>query len=446
MDNQDFFDWIDKDYTRLASNMNALRNLKAFHFFNHSQGMHENFLDLLLRFIKNQKNIEDLQLSLPEIERFHTTPKETNPYLELCSVLYLLPNLRAVSLVIDGSSVTNENVRQLGHVLSSKTFMDICKLKINNPNISSKYEILNSIPNFRLELASNSSSLQADNSKHLTALQCPIEIKITENYWKGLANKDLTENLFESLSQVNKLEAFYWREDTYKSHAGRKNLFPGLSYLISNKCQDLKKLGLKFSSSDMVDTVLQDLNSQLKYMPQLTSFSLDISQYNKADGCDDLLLNILSSLAELPNLQELSFGIVGNQACPTYYKNLFDRISKIKHLVRLEIPHMKLSRALILYLFSKISKLQNLESCTFKFVTLDDSQCKEDRRGITKEEFMMKTADYIGCLGKLSSLEIRFPFVISNTLIKAFEERVYYKNKKVNQKLSCDVLAFLMNI
>jgi len=273
-----------------------------------------------------------------------------------------------------------------------------------------------------------------------------MEIKITENYWKGLANKDFTENLFESLSQVNKLEAFYWREDSWKSHAGRKNLFPGLSYLLSNKCQDLKKLGLKFTSSDMVDTVLQDLNSQLKNMPQLESFSLDISQYNKDDGCDDLILQILNSLAELPALQELSLGIVGNQSSPTYYKNLFDRISKIKHLVKLEIPHMKLSRALILYLFSKISKLQNLESCTFKFVTPDESQFKEDRKGITKEEFMMKTAEYVGCLAKLASLEIRFPFVISNKLTKIFEERVYYKNKKVNQKLSCDVLAFLMNI
>jgi len=196
----------------------------------------------------------------------------------------------------------------------------------------------------------------------------------------------------------------------------------------------------------MVDTVLQDLNAQIKNMPRLTSFSLDISQYNRDDGCDDLLLNILGSLAELPSLQELSLGIVGNQACPVYYKQLFDRISKIKHLVRLEIPHMKLSRALILYLFSKISKLQNLESCTFKFVTPDDFQCKEDRRGLTKEDFLMKTAEYIGCLAKLASLEIRFPFVISNNLIKAFEERIYYKNKKVSQKMSCDVLAFLMNI
>jgi hypothetical protein len=445
LDNQDFFDWVEKDYKKLVSDMNALKNLKGFHFSDHSQGMHENFLEVLLHFIRKQTKVEDLFLSLPEIERFHTSPKDTNPYLELCRVLNILPNLKAVSLVIDGSSVTNENVRQLGYVLSTKS-MDICKLKINNPNISPKYEILNSIPNFRLELASNIVSLQADNSKHLSTLQFPVEINITENYWKGLANKDFTENLFESLSQVNKLEAFYWREETWKTHLGRKNVFPGLSYLLTNKCQDLKKLGLKFTSSEMISSVLKDLNSQLKSMSRLTYFGLDISQYNQADGCDDLLLELMSSLAELPALEELHFGIVGSHTSTCFQKSLFDRIAKIKHLKRLEIPHMKLSKASILYLFSKISKLHKLEGCVLKFAMPDEPQCKEDRRGVRKDEFLMRMADYIGCVTKLASLEIRFPFVISNNLIKNFEERLFYKNKKLNLKVNFDVLAFLMNI
>jgi len=445
IENQDFLGWKNRDYARLIHNFHPIKDLKGFTFSNTSFGMNEDLLEHVLIYIQKHRHLEKLTLVLPEIERFHTSKKVVHPYFGLTQVLSGLSSIRRLSLTVDGSSITNENLKQLSLALSSKNLLD-CRLKVNNPSMSKRFDILNFIPNLRLEINSSLSNFQLDTPQQLCNYKFPVALQVNENYWQKLANKDFVDNLFSSFAQIPKMDSFNWKEESWKNQIGRKNLFPVLSKLISKNCQDLKCLGLKFSSSEMLDSLLSILVTHMHKMQQLTSVKIDIVQYNHKDGCDELLERFFDALGQLPGLKELGFGISGHQINPAFYKSLFDKIPKMKNLTHFEITHVKLSRALIFYLISKVSKLLFLESCSMKYSIMDEYSKKENRQGPSKNEVLEHIADSLGKLVRLSSLEIKFPFSLSDNQIKAFEERLYYKNKKLFLKMSFDVLAFLMNM
>jgi hypothetical protein len=206
-----------------------------------------------------------------------------------------------------------------------------------------------------------------------------------------------------------------------------------LSLLTVKNFKNLKRVHLTFNDSNMMDVLMGFLTSSLPEMSMMEHLDINIFEYVAGEVINGAVIRFLNGLREVKNLRELYFSVDGDLNYE-FSSEMVTSLTKCSQIRTLGTFSLKTTVTLLLHLFSKLSRMKNLEALMIWFSPLEGSLTQN--YSVFSGSIFDAIVQSIGGLRLLEYINLRFPYSYFSKLELA---TLGTRLKALNRKLSAKV-------